>query len=122
VIDKDRASALLAATIGVDTLALVTGVEQVYVGYGTPSQRALATVGSEEMQTHLDAGEFPPGSMGPKVESALHFLHHGGRHAVITSLPRLRDALAGRTGTHICDPASERDTESPAAREPQEAP
>jgi carbamate kinase len=122
VIDKDRASALLAATIGVDTLVLVTGVEQAYVGYGTPSQRALATVGSEEMQAHLDAGEFPAGSMGPKVESALSFLRRGGRRAVITSLPRLRDALAGLTGTHIADPATERDTESRAARNPLEAP
>lgn len=122
VVDKDRASALLAAAIEVDTLVLVTGVEQVYIGYGSPSQRALATVGSEEMQTHLDAGEFPAGSMGPKVESALQFLHQGGRHAVITSLPRLREALAGHTGTHITGLPSERETENPRTRRPQEAP
>jgi carbamate kinase len=101
VIDKDRASAVLAAIAGVDTLALVTGVDQVYVGYGTPDQRALADVRAAEARSYLDAGEFPAGSMGPKVESALQFLDGGGRRAVITSLPRLRDALAGRAGTSI---------------------
>ncbi|GEN81430.1 carbamate kinase [Actinotalea fermentans] len=101
VIDKDRASALLAASAGVDTLVLVTGVDEVYVGYGTPDQRALRDVGPDELRAHLAAGEFPAGSMGPKVESALQFVADGGRHAVITSLPRLRDALAGRTGTHL---------------------
>lgn len=101
VIDKDRASAVLASEVGVDVLVLVTGVEQVYVGFGTPRQRALATVGVEEMRAHLDAGEFPAGSMGPKIASALRFLEDGGKRAVITSLPRLHDALAGGTGTHI---------------------
>lgn len=101
VIDKDRASALLAATAGVDTLVLVTGVDEVYVGYGTERQRALRDVATEEMREHLEAGEFPAGSMGPKVESALTFVDGGGAHAVITSLPRLREALAGESGTHL---------------------
>jgi carbamate kinase len=101
VIDKDRASALLAATADVDTLVLVTGVDQVYVGFGTPDQRALTDVRPAEARGYLEAGEFPAGSMGPKVESALQFLACGGRRAVITSLPRLRDALAGRAGTSI---------------------
>jgi carbamate kinase len=101
VIDKDRASALLAATAGVDTLVLVTGVDEVYVGYGTAHQRALRDVRPEELRAHLEAGEFPPGSMGPKVESALQFVADGGSHAVITSLPRLREALQGRNGTHL---------------------
>ncbi|WP_225753234.1 carbamate kinase [Actinotalea sp. Marseille-Q4924] len=101
VIDKDRASALLAASAGVETLVLVTGVDEVYVGFGTPDQRALRDVDPEELRAHLDAGQFPAGSMGPKVESALQFVTGGGRHAVITSLPRLRDALEGRAGTHL---------------------
>ncbi|QDB78287.1 carbamate kinase [Georgenia sp. 311] len=101
VIDKDRASALLAASTGVDTLVLVTGVDEVYVGYGTERQRALRTVSAQEMREHLAAGEFPAGSMGPKVESALAFVDAGGQHAIITSLPNLRDALTGRTGTHL---------------------
>lgn len=101
VIDKDRASALLASATGVDTLVLVTGVDHVFVGWGTPDQRALDEVRPDELRRHLDAGEFPAGSMGPKVESALKFVQDGGREAVITSLPRLRDALAGRAGTHV---------------------
>ena len=107
VIDKDRASALLAATIELDTLVLVTGVDHVFVGYGTLAQRALHEVDADELQGYLDAGEFPAGSMGPKVASALQFLHDGGRRAVITSLPRLRDALAGRAGTHVCSSGTE---------------
>lgn len=101
VIDKDRASALLAATVGIDVLVLVTGVDEVYVDYGTPRQRALENVAADEMQRHLDVGEFPAGSMGPKIESALQFLRDGGTEAIITSLPRLQDALAGTAGTHI---------------------
>jgi carbamate kinase len=104
VIDKDRASAVLAVIAGVDTLVLVTGVDQVYVGFGTPGQRALGEVPPDEARGYLEAGEFPAGSMGPKVESALQFLAGGGRRAVITSLPRLRDALAGRAGTSITRP------------------
>ncbi len=106
VIDKDRASALLAATVGIDRLVLVTGVDEVYVGFGTEHQRALRDVRPDELRAYLDAGEFPPGSMGPKVESALQFVADGGSHAVITSLPRLREALQGRNGTHLVkDPA-----------------
>jgi carbamate kinase len=115
VIDKDRASALLAAIVGVDTLVLVTGVDQVYVGFGTPAQRALADLGAAEARSHLEAGEFPAGSMGPKVESALQFLDGGGRRAVITSLPRLRDALAGRAGTSITAPGEGAALPSPRA-------
>ena len=101
VIDKDRTSALLAASVGVDVLVLVTGVDQVYVGYGTSAQRALETIAADEARTYLAAGEFPAGSMGPKVESALEFLGGGGREAIITSLSGLRDALTDRAGTHI---------------------
>lgn len=101
VIDKDRASAVLACEAHVDTLVLVTGVDQVYVDFGAPTQRALGVVDVEEMQEHLDAGQFPAGSMGPKVASALHFVRAGGTRAIITSLPRLHEALAGKTGTHI---------------------
>lgn len=101
VIDKDRASALLAAEIELGTLVLVTGVDQVYVDYGTSAQRALSRAGIDEMRRHLADGQFPPGSMGPKVDSAIAFVESGGEAAIITSLPGLRDALAGRGGTHI---------------------
>jgi len=104
VIDKDRASVLLASSVGVGTVILVTGVDEVYAGYGTPDQRALRRTSPEELRTLLAAGEFPAGSMGPKVESALDFVEGGGLHAIITSLPRLREALRGTTGTHLFPP------------------
>ena len=68
-----------------------------------------------EARGYLEAGEFPAGSMGPKVESALQFLADGGRRAVITSLPRLRDALAGRAGTSITAPDHAGAVSSPGA-------
>ena len=100
--DKDRASALLAARIDLDTLVLVTGVDQVYIGFGTPHQQALSQVSADQARAHLAAGEFPAGSMGPEVEdAALQFLDGGGRRAIITSISCLPDALRSSAGTHI---------------------
>lgn len=101
VIDKDRVSALLASRLGMELFVISTDVEQVYLDYRKPSQRPLGRVTVQEIEPHLAAGQFPPGSMGPKVESALRFLRNGGREVVITSYPRLREAVAGRAGTHI---------------------
>ena len=78
-----------------------TGVDEVCVDFGRPTQRALHDVTADEMRAHHAAGQFPPGSMGPKVESALRFVEAGGRRSIITSLERLPDALAGKAGTHI---------------------
>ena len=101
VVDKDRSSALLAAQTGVDTMVLVTGVDEVCVDFGRPTERPLHDVTADEMRAHLAAGQFPAGSMGPKVESALRFVEAGGRRSIITSLERLPDALADKAGTHI---------------------
>jgi carbamate kinase len=101
VIDKDRASALLASEIGVGTLVLVTGVDEVYVDFNRPGQRALRDVGVDELRGHLADGQFPAGSMGPKVQSAIDFIEAGGSRAVITSITRLADALAGTAGTMV---------------------
>jgi carbamate kinase len=101
VIDKDRASAVLAAQTGVETLVLVTGVERVCTGFGTPQQREVDLLDAEEARALLAAGEFPAGSMGPKIESALAFLEAGGRETIITSLPSLTRALHGNAGTRI---------------------
>jgi carbamate kinase len=101
VVDKDRTSALLAVESRVDTMVLVTGVDEVCVDFRLPTQRALHDVTADEMRAHLAAGQFPAGSMGPKVESALRFLDGGGRRSIITSLERLPDALADKAGTHI---------------------
>ena len=101
VIDKDFASALLAASLGVPLFVLSTGVEKVAVRYRRPDQRFLDRMTPAEARRHLAAGEFPAGSMGPKVRAALEFIERGGQEAVITSPGHLEEAVAGRTGTHL---------------------
>jgi carbamate kinase len=101
VIDKDRASALLASQLGVDVFAISTDTDYVYLDYKKPTQRPLVRVTASELEQHHRAGQFPPGNMGPKVESALQFLRAGGKEVVITSYVHLCEALAGRAGTHI---------------------
>jgi carbamate kinase len=101
VIDKDRASALLASELGVETFAISTDIPFVYLDYKKPTQRKLWNVTASELETHYKAGHFPPGNMGPKVESALRFLKAGGKEVVITSYEHLMDAVEGRVGTRI---------------------
>jgi carbamate kinase len=101
VIDKDFASALLARSIGADLLCITTGVDRVAINFGTPDQRALDVVDVDEARRHLADGQFPPGSMGPKIEAALAFLEAGGDEVLITSPERLVDALDGAAGTRI---------------------
>lgn len=105
VIDKDRASALLASELGVDIFAISTDTDCVYLDYKKPGQRALTCVAAEELESHYRAGQFPPGNMGPKVESALRFLRRGGKEVIITSYEHLCEAVAGKAGTRIL-PAS----------------
>lgn len=101
VIDKDLASAVLGREIGASTLIILTGVEQVQTGFGTPSARRLATLTVSRARDLLAAGEFPAGSMGPKIEAACRFVDEGGEGALISSLERLEEALDGRSGTWI---------------------
>ena len=101
VIDKDLTSARLAADLGADLLVIVTGVDEVAVDWGTPTARPLRDVQADAVRAWLDEGQFPPGSMGPKIEAALSFLDAGGAEVLITSPERLGDALAGNRGTRI---------------------
>lgn len=101
VIDKDRASALLASLLGVDQFVISTDAPYVYLDYKKPIQSPLQAVSAAELQEYLGAGHFPPGNMGPKVESVLRFLRDGGREAIITSCENLRKAVAGQAGTHV---------------------
>jgi len=101
VIDKDRASVLLALRLPVELLAFPTDVEFVYLNYKKRDQRPLMRVCTSEMREYLNAGHFPPGSMGPKIEAALRFLSSGGREVIITSLEKLASAVRGDGGTHI---------------------
>jgi carbamate kinase len=97
VIDKDRASAVLAQDLHADLLLIATDVDAVYLDWGTPSQRAVASAHPDA----LDPGLFPAGSMGPKVEAAAQFARASGRSAVIGSLEQLSSILAGDGGTRI---------------------
>lgn len=101
VVDKDFASALLAASLGVQTFVISTGVEQVAIRYRQPDQRFLDQMTVSEAQRHLEAGEFPEGSMGPKIRAALDLLARGGKEVIITSPMHLDEALTGRTGTRL---------------------
>jgi carbamate kinase len=104
VVDKDLASALLALTLGMPVLLLSTGVEKVAIHYKKPDQLDLDRITVSEARQHLAAGEFPPGSMGPKMQAAIEFLERGGREVIITSPEHLEAAVLGETGTHIVAP------------------
>lgn len=101
VIDKDRASALLASGLGVDLFVISTDVQQVFVDYKKPTQRALERVTAGELESYHHSGHFAAGSMGPKVESAIRYIRNGGKEAIITSFECLTDAIDGTTGTHV---------------------
>jgi carbamate kinase len=101
VIDKDRASALLAAQLEVDLFVISTDADFVYLNYKRANQRPLRTVCASELHEYLQAGQFPPGNMGPKIESVLRFLANGGEEAIITSCDQLGEAVRGSAGTHI---------------------
>ncbi|HPK83144.1 MAG TPA: carbamate kinase [Candidatus Syntrophosphaera sp.] len=101
VIDKDFASALLAVNIDADLFVILTGVDKVSVDYGKPSQRDLDMMSMEEASCYYQEGQFPAGSMGPKIKAAIDFLERGGKEVLITSIDRIVDAFAGKTGTRI---------------------
>ena len=101
VVDKDLASALLAAELGIPLLIISTGVDRVAVRFRKPDQRLLDRLTVSEARHYLDAGEFPPGTMGPKIQAAITFLEQGGTEVLITSPYRLPEAVAGVTGTRV---------------------
>ncbi len=101
VIDKDYASALLALNIEADLFVILTGVEKVALDFGKPSQRDLDVLKLEDAIKYHQEGQFPPGSMGPKIKAAIDFLQRGGNEVLITSIDRIVDAFAGRTGTRV---------------------
>ena len=101
VVDKDLTSAVMGANVGAELLIVLTAVPQVYVNFGKPDQRPLGAVTLEEIELLRDAGHFPPGSMGPKIDAVIHFLHHGGKRALITDAESLPRAIEGRAGTHF---------------------
>ena len=101
VIDKDMASAVVAAQIGADLLVISTAVEKVLLNFGQPGQRALDAMTVTEARRYGAEGHFAPGSMLPKIEACIHFVEAGGREAIITCPDALAAALDGRTGTRM---------------------
>ncbi len=101
VIDKDRASDLLGRLIGAEILVIITQVDKVFARFGQPDQESLDVLDVDRAATMLADGEFPAGSMGPKIEAAISFLEGGGKEVIITSPEYLLDAIEGRKGTRI---------------------
>jgi carbamate kinase len=102
VIDKDRASAVLARDIGAELLLILTEVEKVALNFGTLLQINLNKLTVDEAKKYLREGHFPPGSMGPKIEAAIQFLESGGKEVIITSIPKAYDSVKKKNaGTRI---------------------
>ena len=101
VIDKDFSSSLLASELKAEMYVVLTGVARVALDFEKPSQRTVDRLTVSEAQRHLAEGQFPAGSMGPKIEAAIQFVTRGGKQVLITDVEHLRDALAGREGTLI---------------------
>ena len=101
VIDKDYASSLLAQSIDADLFLISTAVEQVYLHFNTPDQKAIDVMTVAEAKTYIEEGHFAKGSMLPKVQAIIWFLESGGKEALITDPQNIARALKGETGTRI---------------------
>ncbi len=101
VIDKDAASCLLAKNLKADLFVISTGVDKVALDFGKPTQRFIDAMNVAEAEKYLAEGQFPAGSMGPKIAAAIDFLKHGGKKVIITQPHLLEDALHGKNGTHM---------------------
>ena len=101
VIDKDLASALLASSLSIPLLCITTGVERVAIHFRKPDQRFLERLTLAEARRYLAEGEFPRGSMGPKISAAIAFLERGGSEVLICTPALVEEAMTGRSGTRI---------------------
>ncbi len=101
VIDKDRASAILARDIGAQEFFILTEADSVYLNFGKPDQLSLGELKVDDAERYLKAGQFPAGSMGPKIEAAVQFIRHGGDRVLICSLQNFIESLDGKSGTSI---------------------
>lgn len=101
VIDKDRATSLLATQIKADLLVFVTSVDEVYLNFGKKDQKAISGMTVDQAKKYMKQGHFAVGSMKPKVQSAIRFLNKGGKKAIICSINNVKKALEGKAGTTI---------------------
>jgi carbamate kinase len=103
VIDKDLASCRLAIDIGADVLVILTDVGKVAINFGKPNQVELEQITLSEAQVFLNEGQFGTGSMAPKIQAAMEFVRATNCRAIITSLDKVVDAMAGKAGTRITE-------------------
>ncbi len=101
VVDKDLASSLLARDLKAQRLIILTSVDRAAIRFGHPDAELLDTITAAQARAYLDRGEFPPGSMGPKIEAGIEFVEHGGRECIITRAEYVAEAILGKAGTHI---------------------
>jgi len=101
VIDKDFASGVLATVLNVEAFVIATAVSKVAIHFGTPDQYDIDLMSVAEARRYLAAGEFPPGSMGPKIQAAVEFLEGGGKEVIIASCGDIGRAIEGKAGTKI---------------------
>ncbi len=101
VIDKDYAASLIAREVKADLFVILTNVERVSLNFGKPEEKTIQVMDIKEAQQHLDEGQFPPGSMGPKIRAAIEYIQSGGQEVLITSASHLKAALINRSGTKI---------------------
>jgi len=101
VIDKDYSASLMASALNADLFVILTGVSRVCIDFGQPTQRALDVITVDRARQLLEEGQFPPGSMGPKIRASIDFLEAGGREVIITDPDLFIPALDGRSGTRI---------------------
>ncbi|HMK16203.1 MAG TPA: hypothetical protein VK450_04710 [Methanomicrobiales archaeon] len=101
VIDKDLTAERLAAAIRAEVLLILTDVDQVSLGFGTPTEKPIRTARAAEVRAWLQEGQFPEGSMGPKMEACARFVEEGGSYAIVTSLEKAGEGLEGKAGTRV---------------------
>jgi carbamate kinase len=101
VIDKDYVSSLIAREVQVELFIILTGIERVFLDFGTPQQRPVEILTIAQAREYLAQGQFPRGSMGPKIQAAVDYIEAGGKEVLITSASHLKAALLNRSGTRI---------------------
>lgn len=101
VIDKDYASSLIARETGVDLFIILTGIDRVIENFGQENARPLKILDISKAEKMMAEGQFPPGSMGPKIAASIEYIKGGGKEVLITSAEKLKLALLGKSGTRI---------------------
>jgi len=101
VIDKDLAAAVLAKDIEAEELYILTAVDKVALNFHKPNETQLDRLAVSDAKRYLAEGQFPKGSMGPKIQAAINFIESGGKSVIITSVEKMPAALVAKTGTRI---------------------